>query len=156
MAGSQQSLQKAACSATEPTHVILGSHWPVCLALLFSFAVRGCVACLSSLQRKSPSSHPLPPTKAAGRPAIICWRSRKLLRKAHFPAQQKVSALKGSAGTAFINQHRYKKSILINIIILIERSSPRPTDPSPMKDASTRSSLAVIKPSSVPYWQSHV
>lgn len=43
---------------------------------------------------------------------------------------------KESSGTVFINQNRYKESILINIIIPIEESGPYPIDTSQTKDAS--------------------
>lgn len=38
--------------------------------------------------------------------------------------QQKVRMFKESSRIVFINQNCYKESILINIIILIERSGP--------------------------------
>lgn len=50
--------------------------------------------------------------------------------------QQKVRVFKESSGTVFINQNRYKESILINIIIPIEENSPYPIDTSQTKDAS--------------------
>lgn len=77
--------------------------------------------------------------KAAGCPTLICFKSHKLLRKASFPAQQKVSVFKESTGTVFINQNCHKESILINIIILFERSSPYLTDTFQTKDAGCHS-----------------
>lgn len=43
---------------------------------------------------------------------------------------------KESSGTVFINQNCYKESILINIIIPIEKSSPYTIDTFQTEDAS--------------------
>lgn len=77
--------------------------------------------------------------EAAGCPTVICFKSHKLLRKASFAAQQKVSVFKESTGTVFINQNCCKESILINIIIPFERSSPHLTDTFQTKDAGCHS-----------------
>lgn len=50
--------------------------------------------------------------------------------------QQKVRVFKESSGTVFINQNCYKESILINIIIPIEKTSPYSIDTFQTKDAS--------------------
>lgn len=89
-------------------------------------------------------SHPPPGkkrdcVKAAGCPAGICWKSHKLLRKASFPARQKVRALRESTGTVFINQGGYKESVLINIIIPFERGSPHLADTLQTKDGGCHS-----------------
>lgn len=101
-------------------------------------SVPGAGCCGSGLPR-SPPGRKRYCVKAAGCPALICFKSHKLLRKASFPAQQKVSVFKESTGTVFINQNCYKESILINIIILFERSSPHLTDTFQTKDAGCHS-----------------
>lgn len=63
-------------------------------------------------------------------------KSHKFLRKDLLPHAQKVRVFKESSGTVFINQNCYKESILINIIIPIEKTSPYPIDTFQTKDAS--------------------
>lgn len=81
--------------------------------------------------RAAPSSLvlflPLPAWDAAGCPAPACSPCLTSRGKGTFPARQKVSVLKESAGAVFINQKRCKGSVLINIIIPFGGGSPHLT-----------------------------
>lgn len=93
--------------------------------------------------RAAPSSLvlflPLPAWDAAGCPALACSPRLPLRGKGAFPARQKVSVLKESAGAIFINQNRCKGGILIHIIIPFGGGSPHLAEVFQAEDVGCRS-----------------